>query len=286
MVLVAAAASATPVVAQQLTTRPDWMLVPAPRRGLPGDTVGRALLALSDTRLPLYRRPWVRPLASLLVPGSGQLLAGQERGLVYLATEIWVAARALSLGHEGRRERDAFRELAYDVARRPFSSARRDGPFEYYETMSHFVESGEYDADPGAAFVPEPDTTTFNGSVWLLARRTFFQNPDSIPSPSSPAYQTAIAFYSGRAVSGAFRWSWRDARLEQDVFRAQITASDDAFRAATNYLGVVVLNHIGSAVDALITERLGRHGATPRVMPRVGLYDRPGGVTLAWHAAF
>jgi len=26
------------------------------------------------------------------------------------------------------------------------------------------------DADPGAAFVPESDTRTYNGSVWLLAR--------------------------------------------------------------------------------------------------------------------
>lgn len=269
---------AVPAAAQQLAP-PTWPLVVRDSIALPD-------LGTADVELPLYRRPWVRPFASLVVPGSGQLLAGQERGLVYLATEIWVVARALSLGRQGRRARDAFRELAYAVARQPFSSVRRDRPFEYYETMSQFVESGEYDTDPGPSLVPEPDTTTFNGSVWLLARRTFFEDPDSLPSPTSPAYGAAIAFYSSRAVSEAFRWSWRDARLEQDVFRAEIEASDEAFRAATNYLGAVVLNHIGSAVDALIAQRLRRGGAAPRVVPRLGLDDRPAGVTFAWHAAF
>jgi hypothetical protein len=256
-----------------------------PRPALSGDPVAGALRGPDAAALPLYRRPWIRPLASLVLPGSGQLLGGQERGLAYLATEVWLVARALSLAQQGRRERSAFQELAYAVARRPFSSVRQDGPFEYYESMGHFVASGDYDSDPGAGFVPEPDTTTFNGSVWLLARRTFLENPDSLPDPASPAYSAAIAFYTSRAVSGAFRWSWRDARLEQDVFGAAIVASDEAFRSATNYLGVVVLNHIGSAVDALITQRL-RRGGVPGVVPRLGIDSSVGRVTLSWHAGF
>jgi hypothetical protein len=220
------------------------------------------------------------------VPGSGQLLGGQQRGLVYLATELWLVARAVSLSHEGRRARGAFQELAYAVARRPFSRVRKDGPFEYYETMSHFVRSGEYDADPGSAFVPEPDTATYNGSVWLTARRTFFANPDSFPDPTSPAYRAAVDFYSSRAFSGAFRWSWENARLEQDVFRAEISKSDEAFRARTNFLGAVVLNHIVSAVDVLVAQRLHGGGAARRVVPRLGWGGRDGALTVAWHAGF
>ncbi|MBI4542617.1 MAG: hypothetical protein HY705_06270 [Gemmatimonadetes bacterium] len=232
--------------------------------------------------VPLHRRAWTWPVASLLVPGSGQALAGQGRGLVYLATEVWALTRAVSLGREGRRGREHFQQLAFAVARRAFASRRRDGPFDYYETMGQFVESGNFDVDPGPGFEPEPDTTTFNGSVWLVARRTFFQNPDSVPDPTSRPYRTALAFYRARAVDGEFRWSWRDARLEQDAFRAAIHASDEAFRAATNYLGVLVINHVGSAVDALVMSRLGRRGA----VPRVGLGDGPLSVTLSWHAGF
>lgn len=217
------------------------------------------------------------------MPGGGQLLAGQQRGLVYLATEVWVVARALALEHQGQRQRHLYRDLAFNVARRRFTAARIDGPFTYYEAMERFVESGTYDADPGAGFAPEPDSTTFNGSVWLLARRTFFVDPDSLPPTGSPEYLGALAFYQQRAVTDAYRWSWRDARLEQDVYRAAIRASDEAFRSVTNYLGLMVINHLGSAVDALITARLGgRRGS----VPRVGILDAPKELTLTWDLAF
>jgi hypothetical protein len=216
----------------------------------------------------LLGKPWTWPLASLLVPGSGQLAAGQERGIVYLAAEAWLAARAISVGARGRRERDGYRELAFRVARQQFAANRVDGPFQYYESMERYVESGRYDLDPGAGFLPESDTTTFNGSVWLLARRTFLADPDDPPDPGTPQYAVALAFYQAHAVTPEFRWSWRDARLEQDVFRESIRASDEAFRSATNYLGALVINHLVSAVDALLVSRraAGAAGALPRLV--------------------
>jgi len=239
-----------------------------------------------DVRLTtsgLASKPGLRPLASLLVPGTGQLAGGQARGLVYLAVEAWVVSRALAAGHRGYTEQRQYRELAFDVARRAFSQTRVDGPFDYYETMEKFVESGVYDTDPGTPFTPETDTTTFNGFVWALARRTFFTNPDSAPDPSSPAWNSAIAFYSGRAVTPGFRWSWRGARLEQDVFRGAIRSSDDAFRERTNLFGALVVNHLVSAIDALISVRMGRRHAA---LPRVRLENEPGVVTLLWTGSF
>lgn len=228
----------------------------------------------------ILRDPRVRPVLSLLVPGAGQLAAGQERGLVYLAAEVWTLGRAVALDRRGRRSAARYRELAYQVARSPFSTLRRDGPFTYYETMERFVESGVYDRATGPDFVPESDTTTFNGSVWLLARRTFFTNPDSLPALNSPQYLSAVAFYRARATPGEFRWSWRDARLEQDVFRQIIRASDEAFRDATNYFGALVINHIVSAVDALISSRGVRVPAAPTI--RID----PGAALVAWSIGF
>lgn len=275
------------VLCAQRVAPPAWH-APARSPGPAADWGGAARFGRDGTGPSLLRRPWVRPLASLAVPGSGQLLGGQQRGLVYLATELWLVARAVSLSHEGRRARGAFQELAYAVARHPYASVRTDGPFEYYETMGHYVRSGEFDIDPGVSFAPETDSTTYNGSVWLLARQTFFANPDSFPDPTSPAYRAAVDFYSSRAFAGAFRWSWENARLEQDVFRAEISKSDEAFRARTNYLGLVVLNHIVSAVDVLIAQR--RHGGSGEaarwVIPRLGVGGRDGALTVAWHAGF
>lgn len=209
-----------------------------------------------DTAAPRRTRNVLRPLASLLVPGTGQLLAGQDRGAVYLAAEAYLLSRFLQLDHEAGQETRRFRELAYQIARRPFTPARRDTVFEYYEQMERFEESGRYDADPGDAFVPEADPATYNGSVWLLARRTFWEDPDVPPDPTSPQYSRALQFYQARAVGPDFMWSWREHSPEHQVFRETIRKSDVAFRRAQNQVGLLLANHIVSAVDALISTRI------------------------------
>ena len=202
------------------------------------------------------RRLWLHPAASLLLPGTGQLLAQRDRAAVYFGAELYLVARVLQLNQEARREADRFRDLALDVARRAFAPGVRDTVFEYYETMERFTESGTFDADPGAAFVPEADPSTYNGSVWLLARRTFWEDPNAPPNPTSPEYQRALQFYQARAVGPGYLWSWRGASLEHDVFRQAIRRSDSAFRRAQNQVGLLLANHVLSAVDALISSRL------------------------------
>src|SRR5256885_6763483 len=69
----------------------------------------------------------------------------------------------------------------------------------------------------------------------------------------SPEYVRAVQFYQQHAVGPGFVWSWRNKPLEQDVFRETIRRSDDAFRTAQNVVGVLLANHVASAVDALIS---------------------------------
>src|SRR2546425_4176291 len=160
-------------------------------------------------------------------------------------------------------------DLAFDVARRGFTAVRRDTVFEYYEMMERFTESGEFDRDPGPALAPESDPTTFNGSVWLLARRTFWADPDTPPDPSSPEYAAALQFYEQHAVGPGFRWSWRNAAAQQQVFRQKIAQSDHAFRSAQSHLGVLLANHVASAVDALISSRLSTLAGRPAALHTV-----------------
>lgn len=203
-----------------------------------------------------WRASWIRPIGSLLVPGTGQLLGGHPRGAVYLAIEALLITRALTFNAEGRRDRGRYRNLATAVARSPFEPVLQDTVFEYYEQMGRWVESGPYDVDPGPALVPPTDERTYNGQIWLLARTTYFADPNQPPDPDSPEYQRALAFYASRAIGPNFRWSWRNAGLEQDLYRQTIAASDNAFRNATTMLGLLLANHVLSAVDAVVTERL------------------------------
>jgi hypothetical protein len=111
---------------------------------------------------------------------------------------------------------------------------------------------------------PEPDTTTYNGSVWLLARETYWEDPNVPPDPGSAAYTKAVQFYAQRAVSPQYRWSWRDAQLEQDLFRRTISRSNDYYRRAAQDVAVVIANHVLSTVDSYVTVRLrSRRGAGP-----------------------
>lgn len=227
---------ATPAWAQQATT-----------------PLGAAWRALSDSS----RATWVRPAASLVLPGTGQLMGGSERAALYLVAETFLLIRYISLNHDGSLAATQYRDLAFSVARGAFAPQSRDTVFEYYETMGKYIESGPFDTDSGPGLTPPWDERTFNGRIWLLARQTFFQNPDSIPDPGSATYGEALDFYRRRAVGPNFRWSWRGAALEQDLFRNTIRSSDEAFRDARGELGLLLANHLLSAIDALVSSRLG-----------------------------
>jgi hypothetical protein len=240
---------------------------------------GLAVIAVASVGVAQQQEPpasvFVRPLASLLLPGSGQLLAHQDRGAVYLAAEVYLVSRFLQLDHEAMAEAHRFQNLAFDVARRSYAPVRRDTIFEYYEQMERFAESGAYDADPGSAFVPDSNPTTYNGSVWLLARRTYWEDPDVPPDPTSPQYWKALQFYQARAVGPNFQWSWRDHSLEHEVFRDYIKRSDNAFRRAQNQIGLLLANHVISAVDALISARLSAAtGRAAQMQTSVGISGR------------
>ncbi len=201
-------------------------------------------------------RLWLPPVASLVVPGSGQLMTGRDRGLIYVAAEVYLLSRYLQLLHDGHQGSDRYHELAFTVAQRGFATARRDTVFEYYETLERFTASGVYDRNPTGAFTPEDDPGTYNGTIWLLAQRTFWPDPNNPPAPGTQPYIDAINFYRAHAIGPNYQWSWRDSPLEQEEYRATIRASDNAFRNAQDQLGLLLANHLASAIDALISTRL------------------------------
>ena len=221
-----------------------------------GQGAGAGPEAVTDSGQAARRRFWVRPVASLLLPGTGQLLSHQNRAAAYVAAELYTLIRYFRLAHTGRSAADQFRDLAYQVARHDFAPAGRDTVFEYYETMERYMASGQFSRGPGPALVPEIDSTTYNGAMWLLARRTFWRDPINPPDPRSREYVSALQFYQAHAVGPGYLWSWYGAEAELAVYRATIARSDNAFRGAQDQLGLLLANHVASAVDALISSRL------------------------------
>ncbi len=205
---------------------------------------------------PVLGDRWWAPLASAALPGAGQLALRQRRFVPYLAVEAFAWVQYVLATKEGRDRQREYQDIARAVARAAFSERPPVGNFEYYERMEQYVESGVFDLVPGGVLEPEVDTTTFNGATWLLARRTYWESPATTPPQDSDAFRRAHAFYTARAVRPAFRWSWRNAQLEQDLFRRTVERSNNGFRRSAEYLGVIIANHVLSAVDAFVTLRL------------------------------
>lgn len=200
-------------------------------------------------------------LASALAPGAGQYLLGADRWVPYGVLEVWAWITYMERRGDARALTRRYRDLAWSVARRVSIGERRDSVFDYYETMSKFAASGSWDADPRRDGVqPELDPGTFNGDLWLLARSLFFPGGAAYPE-GSPQYLQAMRYYLRYAIPPSFAWAWGDSDLAQEVFGELIRSSDAASRAATQLLGVIVANHVVSAIDALVLARIQRESA-------------------------
>lgn len=219
----------------------------------------------------VLRSPGGALAASLVVPGAGQAALGLNRWPVYLALEaglwwLWADAR-----HDFRDYRAAYRDVAWESARIQVEP-RVDGGWPYYEAMSHYLASGAYDVDPAAGLQPEEDPSTYNGSVWEVARGIYL--PGGAADPASPQYAAALAWYEERAAGEAFLWSWAGQEAELSEFRELIGSADDARRTQTTAVGVILANHLVSAIDALIAARLRSSG---RPVLESGLVPGPAG---------
>jgi hypothetical protein len=215
-----------------------------------------AAQAASDAASGIRSSPVAVTLASAVLPGAGQAIMRQRRSVAYLMLEAAGAGLYISRLRTGRKERDKYRDISRTFARAQFSPDGPVGDWDYYERMEKFIASGAYDAIAGGDLNPESDPETFNGSIWLLARETYWRDPAVPPPASSNEYAAALKFYSGRAVKDEMRWSWIGRPEEFARFRSAISEANAAFRGAGQAASILLANHFVSAVDAYVSIHL------------------------------
>lgn len=217
------------------------------------DGVGNPPRAAESIELST-RSPGVVTTASLLLPGTGQLLLGKMRWPAYAALEAIGWFVHLERRREGRRLRNEYRELAWLSARAGAAEPRLDGDWEYYESLEQWPTSGRWDADTErAGLQPESDPRTFNGAVWALARDLYLPEEGG---RDAEAHTRALEFYRERAYPPELSWDWTADEASLRQYRELIDRSDTALRTATVVLGAVVANHLFSAADAFVAARL------------------------------
>lgn len=201
-------------------------------------------------------------LLSALVPGAGQKLLGQGRWTPYAAAEVWAWSQFMERRNEGRDLQRRYRDLAWLVARRVSAGTRTDAGWEYYEALSRFHSSGAFDMDPQSPGVqPEQNPDTFNGTIWDLARDLFLPEDPAVPlNEESEPFKKALQYYVSRAYRPALAWNWGGNLLHREEYARLIRESDENLRRSTTMIGVILANHLLSAVDALVSARLGLLG--------------------------
>jgi hypothetical protein len=221
-------------------------------------------LGLADSAFT-HRAPWWTPLASVVLPGSGQAVARQTRAAGYLALELYTWLQYREARSDARRARSEYRRIAREEARKPCPGRCPDGDWDYYELLekSQYVSSGRFDAIPGGPLDPETADSTYNGSIWSLARELYFGSREMVPL-NDPAYQRALDYYRSRAYGPEFAWSWRNAQGQQGVYRQAVVQWNRGNRSASTALSVALANRVFSLVDAFVTLRVqGGAGGQP-----------------------
>ncbi len=198
-------------------------------------------------------------LLSAAIPGAGQWFLGQGRWPAYLAVEAWAWLQFLDWRREGHELQGRYRDLAWFVARRVSTGPRTEAGWDYYEALTKFQSSGAYDSNPLLPGVqPEEDPATFNGSIWALARDIYLPgDPETPAEEGSEPYEKAFSYYLSRAYAPELAWDWGSNALLQEEYASLIKEADEALRSSTSMIGVILANHLLSAVDALVSGRLG-----------------------------
>jgi len=223
---------------------------------LPRGTSWYDTAATGVTRASRSPSPWrvservanYAPIASALIPGSGQLMLGNDRFIGYIAVEAlswWKYSKDVS---EQRSQEASYKSLARRQARSHFTDASPDllpdADWAYYEKMRDYKESGSFSLSATGPVIPETDVTTYNGSRWQLAQSTFSTR------------EAALQKYLEDAVRPEFAWSWKSAQFQYDIFKQTTNKRNDAYRAGFTDLMIIGANHTLSMVDAFSTVRL------------------------------
>lgn len=160
-------------------------------------------------------------LYSLVLPGTGQLYIGAKRGYLYAAAEVGLLATYFILRNTAANTRDEYR----DVVRQHVIF---DGPgsFENWDPVEDFEHATQYE---NWNHVYDSDATRARTGKWYW--------DDAKPFKDEPDVE--IEF---------------DSRHRLEAFELRQKAND-TFERAKFFLGLTILNHVVSAVEARITTK-------------------------------
>ena len=161
---------------------------------------------------------------SLILPGAGQLYTGAKRGYLYAAIEVGLFTTYFILRHTAANTRNDYRDL---VRKNVIFDGL--GSFDNWDLVEDFEHATQYD---NWNHVYDSETTRARTGKWYWADLDpALKDEKSIDIPVG----------SGSKL-----------RLESFDLRQK---ANNTFERARTFLGLVILNHVVSAVEARITTK-------------------------------
>ncbi len=177
--------------------------------------------AASENLVP-HKSPNEAFLYSLAIPGMGQLYTGAKRGYIYTAAEVGLLVTYFVLRNSAVNTRDDYREVV-----RQNIIFEGPGNFEAWDPIEDFEHATQYE---NWNHVYDSEETRTRTGKWYWK--------DLDPSLKNERDST-IAF---------------DSKYRLEAFDLRQKAND-TFQSARTILGLVILNHVFSAVEARITTK-------------------------------
>ncbi|MDA3814205.1 MAG: hypothetical protein PF570_08135 [Candidatus Cloacimonetes bacterium] len=168
-------------------------------------------------------------LRSALIPGWGELTAGNKTGLVFLASEVLLLSSRFYFLEEADLKDKASFNYAVKYAH---INPNIDITDEYYYHMSRYMSSGF-------------DIGGYNAYIVEIAKIRF---------PDDPQAQTQYIEENSYSDDNYWGWDDEDRKKDYSILRKRITQYGDYAKAIT---GAVIANHIISALNAFrVSSRL------------------------------
>lgn len=170
-------------------------------------------------------------LYSLVIPGMGQLYTGAKRGYVYTAAEVGFLATFFILRSSAANTRDDYRDVVRDHV--IFIGA---GSFEDWDPIEDFEHASQYETWNN----PYSDDQSPAGRKTLERTGKWYWK-DLDPSLKNERHGDL----EEREIGSKYRLEARNLRDK----------ANDTFERSKFFLGLAILNHVVSAVEARITTK-------------------------------
>lgn len=176
----------------------------------------------TDNSLINHKSPNEAFLYSLAIPGMGQLYTGAKYGYIYTAAEIALLSTYFILRNNAINTRDDYRQVVRDNV-----SFIGPGSFENWDLIEDFEHATQYE---NWNHVYDSEETRNRTGKW------YWKDLDPTLKDEK---DTSIEFDSKH-------------RLEAFDLRQK---ANDTFQTARTMIGIVILNHVVSAVEARISTK-------------------------------